>query len=135
MVSTLSFIQANLKHSIAAFSFNCRTVSVKGIDMTLIQEPWYREGSIRGLKNTVYTLFSANETDIRRAFSLMRNETSWMLPSFSCWNKLTILIKMRMGQNNFWFMFRIPALRFQGYLLRQRKMRNLYDNLKTMILI
>jgi len=37
MASTISFIQANLQHRIAA-----RTVGVKGIDVALIQEPWYR---------------------------------------------------------------------------------------------
>jgi len=38
-VSTLSFIQANLQHSIAASRIISRTVMVKGIDMALIQEP------------------------------------------------------------------------------------------------
>jgi len=33
MVSTISFIQANLQHSIAASRIITRTVSVKGIDM------------------------------------------------------------------------------------------------------
>jgi len=49
MVSTISFIQANMQHSIAASRVLSRTVSVKGIDMALIQEPWYRKGHIRGL--------------------------------------------------------------------------------------
>jgi hypothetical protein len=38
MVSTISFIQANLPHSIAAPRILTRTVSVKGIGMALIQE-------------------------------------------------------------------------------------------------
>jgi hypothetical protein len=42
MVSTIAFIQANLQHSIAASRIFARTVGVKGIDMALIQEPWYR---------------------------------------------------------------------------------------------
>jgi len=42
MVSTISIIQANLQHSIAASGILTRTVGVKGIDMTLVQEPWYR---------------------------------------------------------------------------------------------
>ena len=52
MVSTLSsisFIQANLQHSIAASGILTRTVGVKGIDMVLVQEPWYHEDCIRGL--------------------------------------------------------------------------------------
>jgi hypothetical protein len=43
MVSTITFIQVNLQHSIAASSILARTVGGKGIDMALIQEPWYRE--------------------------------------------------------------------------------------------
>jgi hypothetical protein len=35
MVSNISFIQANLQHSIAASRILTRTVSVKGIDMTI----------------------------------------------------------------------------------------------------
>ena len=38
MVSTISFIQANLQHSIAASGVLTRTVGVKGIDMALVQE-------------------------------------------------------------------------------------------------
>jgi hypothetical protein len=39
MVSTLSFIQANLQYSIAASKVISRTVNSKRIDMALIQEP------------------------------------------------------------------------------------------------
>jgi hypothetical protein len=49
MVSTISFIQANLQHSIAASRILTGTVGGKGIDMALIQEPWFRDSSIRGL--------------------------------------------------------------------------------------
>ena len=38
MVSTISFIQANLQHSITASRILTRTVSVKGINIALIQE-------------------------------------------------------------------------------------------------
>jgi hypothetical protein len=62
-VSTISFIQANLQHSIAASRILARTVGVKGIDMGLIQEPWYRWDCIRGLNIPGYTLFSAQGTE------------------------------------------------------------------------
>jgi hypothetical protein len=39
MVSTISFIQAIMQHSIAASSVLSRTVNVKGLDMALMQEP------------------------------------------------------------------------------------------------
>jgi hypothetical protein len=58
MLSSLAFIQANLLHNIAAFGILARTVSDKGIDMALIQEPWYRENCIRGLNIAGYNLYS-----------------------------------------------------------------------------
>jgi len=93
MVSTVSFIQANLQHSIAASRVISRTVSVKEIDMVLVQEPWKREGRIRGLNIAGYTLFSTSGTDIPRACILTMNETAWMLPGFSCRNLVAVLIK------------------------------------------
>jgi hypothetical protein len=58
MVSNTSFTQANLQHSIAASNVLSRTVSVKGIDMALIQELWYRKDCIRGLNIPGYTVLS-----------------------------------------------------------------------------
>jgi hypothetical protein len=49
MVSTISFIQANLQHIIVPSRVLSRTVNVKRTDVALIQEPWYRKGHIRGL--------------------------------------------------------------------------------------
>jgi len=49
MVINISFIQANLQQSIVASGFFTRTVGLKGIDMALVQEQWYREDCIRGL--------------------------------------------------------------------------------------
>jgi hypothetical protein len=93
MVSTISFTQANLQHSIAASRVISRTVSVKGIDMALIQEPWYCKGCIRGLNIPGYTLFSASRTDRPRTCILMRNETAWMLPEFSYRDLVAVLIR------------------------------------------
>ena len=62
MVSALSFIQAKLQHSITASSVISRIISFKGIEMALIQESCYREGHIRGLNISGYTLFSASRT-------------------------------------------------------------------------
>jgi len=81
MVSTISFTQANMQHSIAASRVISRAVSVKGIDMALIQGPWYREG------------LSVSETDKPCACILTRNETAWMLPGFSCRDLVAVLIK------------------------------------------
>ena len=63
-----SFIQANLQHSIAASRIFTRTVGVKGIDVALIQEPWYRGGCIRDLYIPDYSLFSVNEIDLGLTF-------------------------------------------------------------------
>ena len=46
MVSTISFIEDNLQHSVAASGVLSRTVNVKGIDMALVQEPQYLEDFI-----------------------------------------------------------------------------------------
>jgi len=59
-------------------------VSVKEIDMALIQEPWYHEDRISGLNIPGYTLYSAGGTDRPRACILARNMAIWMLPGFSC---------------------------------------------------
>jgi len=93
MASTISFIQANFQHSIAASRIFTRTVGVKGIDVALIQEPWYRGGCIGGLNIPGYSLFFVNGMDRPRACILMRNETACMLPGFSCRDLVAVLIK------------------------------------------
>jgi len=91
MVSTISLIQAILQHSIAVSRITTRTVSVKGIFMALIQEPWYRKDCIRGLNIPEYTLYSARGTDRPRTCILARN--IWVLPGFSCKDLVEVLVK------------------------------------------
>jgi len=93
MVSTISFIQANPQHSIAASGILTRTVGVKGIDMALVQEPWYREDCIRGLNIPGYILYSVGGKERPRACILARNVNAWMLPGFSCRDLVAILVK------------------------------------------
>jgi hypothetical protein len=59
MVSTISFIQANLQHKIAASRIPTGAVGSKRIDIALIQEPWFRDGRIRGFNLPGYSIFSA----------------------------------------------------------------------------
>ena len=92
-LSTISFIQANLQHSTAASGILTRTVGVKGIDMALVQEAWYREDCIRGLNLPGYTLYSAGGKERPRACILSRNMNTWMLPGFSCRDLVAILVK------------------------------------------
>jgi len=73
MVSTISFIQANLQHNIAASGILTRTVGVKGIDMALVQEPWYHEECVRGLNIPGYTLYSLRGKEGPTACILARN--------------------------------------------------------------
>ena len=80
MVSTISFIQANLQHNIAASRVFSRTAAVKGIDMALMQEPWVREGCVTDLNIPGYTLFCGGGIDRPRACMLARNMNIWMLP-------------------------------------------------------
>jgi hypothetical protein len=84
MVGTISFIQANLQHSIAASGIFTRTGGIKEIDMPLIQEPWYCEDCIRGFSIPGYTLYSAGGKDRPRACILARKMSIWVLPGFSC---------------------------------------------------
>jgi len=93
MVSTISFIETKMQHSTTASRILTRTVSVKGIDRALIQEPWYREDRILGLNTPGYTLYSAGGTDRPRACIIARNMTIWMLPGFSCRDLVAVLVK------------------------------------------
>jgi hypothetical protein len=93
MVSTISFIQANLQHSITASSILTRTVGVKGIDMALIQELWYHDGCVSGLNIPGYTPYSAVGKDRPKACILMRNMDIWVLPGFSCRDLVAVLVK------------------------------------------
>jgi hypothetical protein len=60
---------------------------------TLIQEPWYREGRIKGLNIPGYTLFSTGGIDGPRAGILTTNKATWMLPGFYCKALVAVLIK------------------------------------------
>jgi hypothetical protein len=93
MVSTISFIQANLQHSIAASGILTRTVGIKGVDVALIQEPWYREGCVSGLSIPGYTLYSGGGKERPRACILIRTMDIWMLPRFSCRDLVAVLVK------------------------------------------
>jgi hypothetical protein len=83
MVSTISFIQSNLQHSIAASRILARTVSIEGMDMALIQEPWYCKNCIKDLNIPGYTLYSAGGTNRPKACILGGSMTSWTLPGSS----------------------------------------------------
>jgi len=93
MVSTITFIQGNLQHSIAASGILTRTVGVEGVDVALVHEPWYREGCIMGLTIPGYTLYSAGRKERSRACILARNTNAWVLPDFSCRDLVAIQMK------------------------------------------
>jgi hypothetical protein len=93
MVSTISFIQANLQHSITAARVLSRTESVKGIDVALIKKPWYCEDHINGLNILGYTLYSAGGTDGPGVCILVRNMAIWMLSGFSYSDLVAVLVK------------------------------------------
>jgi len=93
MVSTISFIQANLQHSIAASSILTRTVGIRGICLALIQEPWYWDDCISGLNIPGYTLYSARGKDRPRACILSSYMNTWELPGFSCRDLVAVLAK------------------------------------------
>jgi hypothetical protein len=91
MVSTISFIQANLQHSITASSILTRMVGIKGIDLVLIQELWYHDGCVRGLNIPGYNLYSVRGKDRPRACIFGRDMDIWELPGFSCRDLVAVL--------------------------------------------
>ena len=93
MASTISFIEVKLQHSIVASGVISRTVFVQGIDVALIQEPWYREDHISDLNVPGYTLISASGVDRPCACILTRNEPAWLLPGYSCRDLIAVLIQ------------------------------------------
>ena len=84
MVCTISYIQAIMVLS--------RTVNFKGIDMAVIQEPWYRKCCIGGLNISVYILFSTSGLDRHTACTLTRKENSWMVQGLFCRDLVTVII-------------------------------------------
>jgi len=68
-------------------------VGVKGIDMALEQEQWYREDCTRGLNIPRYTLYSAGRKERPRACILARNMNAWGLLGFSSRDLVAIVIK------------------------------------------
>jgi hypothetical protein len=105
MVSTISFIQSNLQHSIAASRILTRTGRIKGIYMARIQELWYHEDRIMGLNIPGYTLYSARGTDRPRACILATDVTTWKLPGFSCRVLVAVLVKYdKDGQEDGWLL-------------------------------
>jgi exonuclease III len=98
MVSSISFVQANLQHSIAASRVLSRTVAVKGIDMALVQEPRLREGCIMGLNIPGYTLFCGSGTHRPRTCILAKNRNIRMLPGFSFRDLVAVQIEYDEGE-------------------------------------
>jgi hypothetical protein len=102
MVSIISFIQANLQHSIAASRIFTRTVGIKGTDMALIQEPWYHDECIRGLYIPGYNLYCVGGKVRPRARILARNMNIWVLPAFSCRDLAAVLVKYIEDGGEWW---------------------------------
>ena len=98
MVSTISFIQANLQQNMAVSRILSRTEVVKGTDTTLIQEKWCREGCIMGLNIPGYTLFHGGRTDRPTACILVRKMNTQMLPEFAYRDPTPVLIKYNRGE-------------------------------------
>ena len=81
------------QYNIAASGILTRRVGVKGIDIALVQEPWYREDCIRGMNIPGYTIYYARGKERPRACILARNMIAWVRPVFSCRDLVAIPIK------------------------------------------
>ena len=134
MVSTISFIQANLQHSIAASRILTRTVSFKGIDMALIQELWYRNGCVSSLNIPGYTLYSVGGKGRPRACILVRNMNIWVVLGFSCRDLVAALVKYKVvGQKDGWLSVLLICHMILRILPRLGSWRNLCDIVKMKI--
>jgi hypothetical protein len=98
MVSSISFVQAKIQHSIAASSVLSRTVAVKGINIVLIQKPLIREGRIMGLSIPRYNLFYGSGTDRPRTCILAKNRNIRMLPGLSFRDLVAVQLKYDEGE-------------------------------------
>ena len=128
MVSTISFIQANLQHSAAGSGVFTRTMGIKGIDMVLVQEPWFREDCIRGLNIPAYTLYSAGGKERPRACTLARNMNAWVLSELSCMGLVAILTKfIEDGAERRLVIVLFICCMIRRILPRQGRWRNLCD--------
>jgi hypothetical protein len=136
MVSTISFIQANMQYPIADSRIFTRAVGTKRIDMALIQEPCYREDCIRGLNIPGYALYSAGGKDKPRACSLASNMNIWVLPGFICNDLVPVLVKYTEDWTERWLVACStylpydsedpPPLRELEELVRHSENENLY---------
>ena len=90
MLNTISFIQANVQHSIAASGVLTRTVGIR-------EQTWHwcrnSEDCIRSLNIPGYIHYSPGRKKRPRACILARNMNAWGLPGFSCRDLVAILIK------------------------------------------
>jgi hypothetical protein len=95
MVSTVSFIEANLQLSFAASGILTRVMGARGIDLALIKEPFYRDECVSGLNIPRYNLYSLRGKDRPRACILGRDIDIWELPDFSIRDLVVVLVKYK----------------------------------------
>ena len=81
-----------MQHSIAASGIHTRPVVARGIDLALIQKPWYRVGCVSGLGIPGYILYSVRGKDRSRACIYARNMNILELPGFSCRDLVAVLV-------------------------------------------
>jgi hypothetical protein len=131
MVSSISFVQANLQHNIAQPKVLSRTAAVNGIYMAVVQEPWVRQGHIVGLNIPWYTLFCGSGTDRPRTCILAKNGNIWMLPGFPFRDLVRVQIKYDEGEEKRSVVVCSVYLPFHSeHLPQQGSLRNSCDIVK-----
>jgi hypothetical protein len=95
MISTISFIEANLQRISAASGILTRVIGAKGIDLALIPEPSYRDECVSGLNIPGYTLYSVRGKDRPKACILGRDMDIWELSDFSSRDLAAVLVKYK----------------------------------------
>ncbi|XP_049301803.1 uncharacterized protein LOC125775350 [Bactrocera dorsalis] len=77
-------VQINLQHSKSATANLTTLVNEGGIDISLIQEPWVNEDSIKGLNSSNYNLFyTRNRGKPRACILINKSINSFLCPNYS----------------------------------------------------
>ena len=98
-LNALNVTQINLQHCKAATDLLCKRFDTQMTDVSLIQEPWIRKGSIMGLSKSKYSLFSCQNSAHPRACILARKDISaCLLPQLCDSDSVAILINIKQGE-------------------------------------
>ncbi|XP_073996103.1 uncharacterized protein isoform X1 [Rhodnius prolixus] len=91
----LKVVQANLHHAKAASAVVCRRFDSEGLDLALLQEPWYHGGFVRGLNPKLgKTLYSKSASRPRACIVLKYGIGCILIPELCSGDFVTALLNI-----------------------------------------